>query len=173
MVVCVDRRTSGDEPTWICTFAQSHRSRIPTHSVEKVTISTQVLRTRRHPFRTTWRIALDELDRVLEHKPQFGEVLTDAGFGACSEFSAEHRSEIHNGPLGYFSTPTAYFASVRVIPGKPSVPQTGAANPAHAPLFPLCVVPSLDGWLRRFRPVSALRGPCAPLRAAMKVAKRY
>ena len=40
-------------------------------------------------FRPKWRIALDEIDRLLEHRVQFADVLADAGYGSCGEFRAE------------------------------------------------------------------------------------
>ena len=36
--------------------------------------------------RPKWKIALEELDRVTASGAQFGEVLADAGYGACGEF---------------------------------------------------------------------------------------
>ncbi len=39
--------------------------------------------------RPKWRIALDEIDRVIESGVRFGEVLADAGYGACGEFRRE------------------------------------------------------------------------------------
>jgi SRSO17 transposase len=38
-------------------------------------------------FRPKWRIALDEIDRLLENKVQFGDVLADAGYGCCGAVS--------------------------------------------------------------------------------------
>jgi SRSO17 transposase len=37
-------------------------------------------------FRPKWRIALDEIARVIEAGVSFGDVLADAGYGACAEF---------------------------------------------------------------------------------------
>ena len=37
-------------------------------------------------FRPKWKIALDEIKRVIESGVRFGDVLADAGYGACSEF---------------------------------------------------------------------------------------
>lgn len=71
------------------------------------------------PFRTKWRIALDEVDRLLEHKLQFGDVLADAGYGTCSEFRAGLSKRNLQWTVGVLSTQTAYSASVRIIPPKP------------------------------------------------------
>ncbi len=37
-------------------------------------------------FRPKWRIALDEVKRVVDAGVTFGDVLADAGYGACAEF---------------------------------------------------------------------------------------
>jgi SRSO17 transposase len=39
-------------------------------------------------FRPKWKIALDEIRRVMKAGVRFGDVLADAGYGACSEFRA-------------------------------------------------------------------------------------
>jgi SRSO17 transposase len=70
-------------------------------------------------FRPKWRIALDEVDRLLEHRVQFGDVLADAGYGSCGEFRAELSKRKLLWTVGILSTQTAYPASVRVRPPKP------------------------------------------------------
>lgn len=70
-------------------------------------------------FRTKWRIALDEIDRLLEHKVVFGDVLADAGYGSCGEFRAALTSRNLNWTVGIVSTQTAYPATARVVPPKP------------------------------------------------------
>jgi SRSO17 transposase len=67
-------------------------------------------------FRPKWRIALDEIDRLLEHRVQFGDVLADAGYGSCGEFRAELTKRNLLWTVGVLSTQTAYPASVRVRP---------------------------------------------------------
>lgn len=37
-------------------------------------------------FRPKWRIALDEVERVINAGVRFGDVLADAGYGACADF---------------------------------------------------------------------------------------
>lgn len=69
-------------------------------------------------FRPKWRIALDEIDRLLEHKVQFGDVLADAGYGSCGEFRAELSRKKLRWTVGVLSTQTVYPASVRVKPPK-------------------------------------------------------
>jgi SRSO17 transposase len=40
-------------------------------------------------FRPKWKIALDEIKRVIDAGVRFGDVLADAGYGACGEFRQE------------------------------------------------------------------------------------
>jgi SRSO17 transposase len=40
-------------------------------------------------FRPKWKIALDEIKRVINAGVRFGDVLADAGYGACGEFRQE------------------------------------------------------------------------------------
>jgi SRSO17 transposase len=70
-------------------------------------------------FRTKWRIALDEIDRLLEHKVQFGDVLADAGYGCCAEFRSELSKRKLLWTVGIPSNQTVYPTSVRVRPPKP------------------------------------------------------
>lgn len=65
-------------------------------------------------FRPKWRIALDEIDRLLEHRVQFGQVLADAGYGSCGEFRAELTKKKLLWTVGVLSSQTAYRTSVRV-----------------------------------------------------------
>jgi SRSO17 transposase len=37
-------------------------------------------------FRTKWRIALDQLQRLVDAGVHFGTVLADADYGVCAEF---------------------------------------------------------------------------------------
>lgn len=73
-------------------------------------------------FRPKWRIALDEIDQLLEHRVQFGDVLADAGYGSCGEFRAELTKRGLLWTVGILSTQTAYPASVRVRPPTPKTP---------------------------------------------------
>lgn len=70
-------------------------------------------------FRPKWRIALDEIDRLLDQGLQFGDVLADAGYGSCGEFRAELSKRKLLWTVGVLSTQTAYRASVRVRPPTP------------------------------------------------------
>jgi len=70
-------------------------------------------------FRPKWRIALDEIDRLLEHKVQFGDVLADAGYGCCAEFRFELSQRNLLWTVGIPSNQTVYPLSVRVRTPKP------------------------------------------------------
>lgn len=80
-------------------------------------------------FRPKWRIALDEIDRLLEHNVQFGDVLADAGYGACSEFRAALSEKKLLWTVGILSSQTAYPASVCVSP--PKSKRTGGRQPTR------------------------------------------
>jgi SRSO17 transposase len=69
-------------------------------------------------FRPKWKIALDEIERLLEHGVQFGDVLADAGYGSCGEFRAGLSRMKLLWSVGILSSQTAYPASVRVKPPK-------------------------------------------------------
>jgi SRSO17 transposase len=67
-------------------------------------------------FRPKWRIALDEIDILLEHGVEFGDVLADAGYGSCGEFRAALSERKLLWSVGILSTQTAYSSSVQVVP---------------------------------------------------------
>ena len=55
---------------------------------------------RRSRYRPKWKIALDEIDRVLASGARFGAVLADAEYGRAAEFRAglaERRSHLRGG----------------------------------------------------------------------------
>jgi SRSO17 transposase len=115
-------------------------------------------------FRPKWRIALDEIDRLLEHNVQFGDVLADAGYGACGEFRAELTQRKLLWTLGILSTQTAYPASVRVSPPKPK--RTGGRQPTRGtPTTPSQPVAKLIEQLgpHAVRTVTWRRGSKGPL----------
>jgi SRSO17 transposase len=70
-------------------------------------------------FRPKWRIALDEVDRLLDLKVQFGDVLADAGYGSCGEFRAGLSQRHLVWTVGILSSQTVYPASVRVRAPRP------------------------------------------------------
>jgi len=115
-------------------------------------------------FRPKWRIALDEIDRLLEHNVQFGGVLADAGYGACGEFRNELSKRKLVWTVGILSTQTAYPASVRISPPKPK--RTGGRQPTRGtPTEPSQTVAKLIERLgpRAVRTVTWRRGSKGPL----------
>jgi SRSO17 transposase len=115
-------------------------------------------------FRPKWRIALDEVDRLLEHHVQFGDVLADAGYGACGEFRAGLSQRKLLWTVGILSTQTAYPASVRVSPPKPK--RTGGRQPTRGtPSKPSQPVAKLIEQLgpRAVRTITWRRGSKGPL----------
>jgi len=66
-------------------------------------------------FRPKWRIALDEIDRIIEAEVQFGDVLADAGYGSCGEFRAELSRRGLLWTVGVPSTQKAYSAAVEMV----------------------------------------------------------
>lgn len=70
-------------------------------------------------FRPKWRVALDEIDRLLENSVQFADVLADAGYGSCGEFRAELSQRNLLWTVGILSTQTAFPVSVQVLPPEP------------------------------------------------------
>ena len=60
--------------------------------------------------RPKWRIALDEIDRVIESGVRFGDVLADAGYGACGEFRRELSARGLSWSVGIVSVQNVYSA---------------------------------------------------------------
>jgi SRSO17 transposase len=59
-------------------------------------------------FHTKWRIALDEIDRVLQSKIEFGYLLADAGYGSIPEFRHELSKRNLTWAVGVHSTSLVY-----------------------------------------------------------------
>ena len=81
-------------------------------------------------YREKWRIALDELDRVIAAGVQFGDVLSDCGYGKCSEFRSGLTDRGLRWAVGILSTQNVYPANVRLI--TPRTKRTG--RPAKHPI---------------------------------------
>jgi len=64
--------------------------------------------------RPKWRIALEEIDRVIEQGARFGAVVADAGYGNCGPFRRELSKRELNWAVGVSSTVQVYPADVRV-----------------------------------------------------------
>lgn len=63
-------------------------------------------------YRPKWKIALEEIDRVRAAGVSFGDVLADAGYGACAEFRHGLTARHLQWAVGILSTQNVY--SVRV-----------------------------------------------------------
>lgn len=64
--------------------------------------------------RPKWQIALDEIRRVKEHGVEFGDVLADAGYGACAAFRHELTSMGLTWAVGISPEQRVYPLSVRL-----------------------------------------------------------
>jgi SRSO17 transposase len=90
-------------------------------------------------FRTKWKIALDEIDRVLQAGVRFGDVLADAGYGACREFRHGLTERGLRWVVGVSSETRVYGVSVRLraavaakAMGRPVSRRTATARPRRA-----------------------------------------
>ncbi len=71
-------------------------------------------------YRSKWRIALDELDRVRVSGVRFGCVLADAGYGMCAEFRHGLSERDLAWAVGILSTKNVYPEDVEVFMPPPS-----------------------------------------------------
>jgi SRSO17 transposase len=90
-------------------------------------------------FRPKWKIALDEISRVVEAGVTFGDVLADAGYGVCADFRRGLTEQGLRWVVG-ISTETHVFAMstrVRTVEsetptGRPRTTQEATAKPRRA-----------------------------------------
>jgi SRSO17 transposase len=82
-----------------------------------------------------WKIALDEVDRVIAAGMVFGSVLADAGYGMCAEFRQGLSARNLRWAVGIAATQNMYAESVTTsIPAKKSMgPPATRALPSQAP----------------------------------------
>ena len=64
-------------------------------------------------FRPKGKIALAEIERIRKRGVRFGAVLTDAGYGACSEFRQGLTEMQHRWAVGVISTQKVYPPAAR------------------------------------------------------------
>jgi SRSO17 transposase len=121
--------------------------------------------------RPKWRIALDEIDRVLAAGARFGCVLGDAEYGKAAEFRHGLTGRGLTWALGIGPTQKAFPADVALMPA----PRRGAGRPAK---HPVPSAPSVEAAKlfaamprRAFRTVSWRRGTKGPLRARFAAAR--
>jgi SRSO17 transposase len=115
-------------------------------------------------YRPKWRIALDEIDRVLASGARFGHVLADAEYGKAAEFRAGLAERRLSFAVGVLPTQKVYPADVTLSfperkatgrPRKHPVPSAASAEAAEL----------LEARPEMFRAVSWRRGTKGLLRA--------
>ena len=116
-------------------------------------------------YRPKWKIALDEVDRVLASGARFGCVLADAEYGKAAEFRAGLNERRLSFAVGILPTQKVYPADVtltfpaRKTAGRPRKnPVPSAASVGAAEL--------IEGRPEAFRTVSWRTGTKGPLKAA-------
>src|SRR5215207_4269008 len=121
--------------------------------------------------RPKWRIALDEVDRVLAAGARFGCVLGDAEYGKAAEFRRGLTQRGLRWALGIGPTQKVYPADVALMPA----PRRAAGRSAKHPVPSAPSVESAKLFAamprRAFRAVSWRRGTKGPLRARFAAAR--
>jgi len=115
--------------------------------------------------RPKWRIALEEIDRLITCGIEFGDVLADAGYGMCGEFRNGLTERGLLWTVGILSTQNMYSLDVRVTQPRANTvgrPRTRSVISEQA-LSAEKVIAALGP--RAFRQVSWRRGTKGPLRA--------
>lgn len=134
--------------SWASDADRRHRASVP----ERVT------------YRPKWQIALDEIRRAKEHGVQFGDVLADAGYGACAAFRHELTNMGLTWAVGISPEQRVYPLSVRLrFPRQ----QTGRPRKYGVPSAPRQTVREAIDALgpRAFRRITWRRGTKGPLAA--------
>jgi SRSO17 transposase len=80
-------------------------------------------------YRPKWKIALEEIDRVLATGVSFGDVLADAGYGACAEFRRGLSDRNLQWAVGILSTQNVYSSDVTT-----RFPKRGVGQPRKHPV---------------------------------------
>jgi len=80
-------------------------------------------------FMPKWRIAIEEIERVIQAGVVFGDVLADAGYGTCSEFRNRLTQLNLRWVMGVLSNTLVYPKSVRVRPR--AQPKRGGRPPKY------------------------------------------
>jgi len=116
-------------------------------------------------FQEKWRIALDEIDRVVEMGAEFGTVLADAGYGSCAEFRGGLSGRGLTWAVGIIGTQRVYPADVTLAP--PRRLRRGAPRKHPTPSVESAairdMIASLDG--RKWKTITWRRGTKGPLHA--------
>jgi SRSO17 transposase len=89
-------------------------------------------------FRPKWKIALDEIERVVASGTTFGDVLADAGYGMCAEFRRGLTDLGLRWAVGISCDQFVYAMSTRLRPieaqteGRPRTHRAATAKPRRA-----------------------------------------
>lgn len=120
-------------------------------------------------FEEKWRIALREIDRVRAQGARFGDVLADAGYGACAEFRQSLSERGLTWGVGIASTQRVYSADVCLLDPPP---RSGRGAPAKHPA-PSAPSVSASDFLAplKWRSITWRRGTKGPLRASFAAAR--
>jgi SRSO17 transposase len=115
-------------------------------------------------YRPKWKVALDEIDRVLASSTRFGCVLADAEYGKAAEFRAGLDERQLSFAVGILPTQKVYPADV-TLP-YPKRKATGRPRKHPVPSVPSVAAAELiEGQPEAFRTVSWRTGTKGPLRA--------
>jgi SRSO17 transposase len=115
-------------------------------------------------YRPKWKVALDEIDRVLASSTRFGCVLADAEYGKAAEFRAGLDERQLSFAVGILPTQKVYPADV-TLP-YPERKATGRPRKHPVPSVPSVAAAELiEGQPEAFRTVSWRTGTKGPLRA--------
>jgi SRSO17 transposase len=115
-------------------------------------------------YRPKWKVALDEIDRVLASSTRFGCVLADAEYGKAAEFRAGLDERQLSFAVGILPTQKVYPADV-TLP-YPKRKATGRPRKHPVPSVPSVAAAELiKGQPEAFRTVSWRTGTKGPLRA--------
>jgi SRSO17 transposase len=116
-------------------------------------------------YRPKWRIALDEIDRVLASGARFGCVLADAEYGKAAEFRAGLAERQLAYAVGILPTQKVYPADVTLT--RPAPKPTGRPRKHPVPSAPSVPAAELiEARSEAFRAISWRAGTKGPLRAA-------
>lgn len=115
--------------------------------------------------RPKWKIALGEIDRVIEDGATFGDLLADAGYGMCAEFRKGLTKRRLLWAVGILPTQKVYAADVRLRPIKTTA--MGRPRKHREPTSPSLSAEQMIESLgaRAFRSICWRRGTKGELRA--------
>lgn len=118
-----------------------------------------------------WRIALDEIDRVIEAGAEFGDVLADAGYGVCAEFRHGLNERGLTWTVGITSQTKVYPIDVSI--SSPSHNAQGRPRKHEEPSHKDVSVKTMISQLgtKAFRSITWRRGTKGPLRGKFVFAR--